>query len=75
MPGLRPLSRGAGIRIGVADRAAKRTWDRLRTATVPVLQHYAGQPTNDEGQALSTVGEFQAWWHDHKELRDPAWKD
>lgn len=58
-----------------ADRAMKRTWDRLRTATVPVLQHFAGRPKNDDGQALSTVGEFQAWWKDHKGLRDAAWKD
>ncbi len=58
-----------------SDAAVKRVWDQLRTYVIPAMQHYAGRPVNEKGEALSSMREFRVWWNDHKSLRDPAWQD
>ena len=56
------------------DQAAKRFWDRMKVHVVPLLQHYAGKPRNEEGQALSTLREFSTWWRQNDDARKAPWK-
>ena len=57
-------------------RAKKRFWDNIKNATIPVLQHFAGAPKDQEsGEALATVGEFQQWFRGHKNARKDPWVD
>jgi hypothetical protein len=57
------------------DRSSKALWDALRVYTIPLLQHYAGEPRDEHDVALSTVGAFQHWIQDHKNLRTAPWLD
>jgi len=59
----------------VKDRAKKRFWDQMREYVIPVLQVYCGKPENAEGEALSTVHEFDRWFDDHDNKRKAPWKD
>lgn len=59
----------------VAERAAKRFWDELKLVTIPALQHFAGKPTNDEGEALATVADFRRWFREHKSVKKAPWRD
>ena len=56
-------------------QAKKRFWDKIKTDTIPVVQYYASEPKDDEGQALAKMVEFQAWFRDHKNARKAPWKD
>lgn len=55
--------------------AKKRFWDDIKTHTIPVLQHFAGKPTNADGVALSTMQEFQGYMRDHKNAKRAPWVD
>ena len=58
------------------DQAKKRFWDDIRTFTVPVVQYYAGNPVDAEtNEALSTMGQFDEWFRDHKNKRKAPWTD
>jgi len=51
----------------------RRFWDRIRNGAIAAVQHLTGTPRNEDGQALSTMLEFQRWFRDHKSARDPVW--
>ena len=57
------------------DLAKKRFWDDIKTYTIPVLQYYAGKPTDAEGSALASMADFQAFMRQHKNLRKAPWVD
>ena len=59
----------------VAERAAKRFWDELKLYTIPALQHFAGKPTKENGEALATVAAFRAWFREHKKVNRAPWVD
>ncbi len=56
-------------------QATKAFWDKIRVDAIKVLQHFAQEPTDGDGQALSTVGDFKAWFRDHKKSSKPPWVD
>lgn len=55
--------------------AKKRFWDDIKTYAIPVVQYYAQQPKNDQGAVLKSMGEFQKFMRDHRNLRRPPWVD
>lgn len=57
------------------DLAKKRFWDDIKTHTIPVVQHYAGKPTDADGSALATMADFTAFMREHKNQRKPPWVD
>lgn len=59
----------------VAERSAKRFWDELKLHTIPALQHFAGKPTNEDGEALATVAAFRVWFREHKRVNRAPWTD
>ena len=54
-------------------QAAKRMWDRIRVYTIRVVQYYAKEPTDEEGQALNTMETLYYWFKDHKNKRKAPW--
>ena len=59
----------------VKVQAAKQFWDRIKNDAIKVVQVMSGEPTDDQDQVLATMKEFQNWFRDHDNKRDPAWKD
>lgn len=57
------------------DQSKKRFWDDIKTATIPVVQYFSGNPTNEENVALATMREFEDWFRDHKNPRKAPWTD
>ncbi len=57
------------------DLAKKRFWDDIKTYTIPVVQHYAGKPTDKEGSALATMEAFTAFMREFKNARKAPWVD
>lgn len=56
--------------------AKKRLWDRMKSHTIPVLQHFAHAPRDPAtGAAYATMKEFQRWFRDHRSLRRAPWRD
>ncbi|MHC5012218.1 MAG: hypothetical protein ACYTG6_14960 [Planctomycetota bacterium] len=57
-------------------QAVKVFWDRIKSGAIRAVQYYAGEPVSDEtGQALATMAEFQQWFRDHKNPRRAPWRD
>jgi hypothetical protein len=56
-------------------QAAKRFWDRIKTDAVAVVAYYASSPSNDKGEALSTMQEFAGWFRTHDKPNRPPWVD
>jgi hypothetical protein len=57
------------------DLAKKRFWDDIKTHTVPVIQYYAGKPTNEDGGALATMADFEVFMRAKKNPRKAPWLD
>ena len=57
------------------DLAKKRFWDDIKTYTIPVVQHFAGKPTDKDGNALATMADFFQFMRDHKNMRKEPWAD
>ena len=55
--------------------AKKRFWDDIKTYTIPVVQHFAGKPTDADGNALATMADFTAFMREHKNARKAPWAD
>lgn len=57
-------------------RPQRRLWDTIRMATIPVLQHFAGEPRYPKtGNVLATLPAFQAWFADHRDFQAAPWSD
>ncbi len=56
-------------------QATKEFWDKIRVDAIKVVQHYAGEPTDADGQAYSTMAGFKDWFRDHKKANKPPWVD
>ncbi len=57
------------------DLAKKRFWDDIKTYTIPVVQHFAGKPTDPDGNALATMADFFQFMRDNKNARKGPWAD
>jgi protein required for attachment to host cells len=53
----------------------KRFWDEIKTYTIPVVQYFAGQPKDAEGQALAEMKQFQDWLRENKNAKKGPWAD
>lgn len=59
----------------VKVQAAKQFWDRIKNDAIKAVQVMSKEPTDDEGQVLATMKEFQQWFRDHKNARKEPWTD
>jgi len=55
--------------------AKKNFWDAIKAYTIPVMQHFAGEPTDEEGAALAEMKQFSVWMRKNKSPKAKPWRD
>ncbi|MFV1958985.1 MAG: hypothetical protein ACC662_06185 [Planctomycetota bacterium] len=56
-------------------QTAKAFWDKVKNDVIKVIQYYAGQPADENGELLASVEDFQKWWRKHKNPKRAPWRD
>jgi hypothetical protein len=60
---------------GPIPNLAKPFWDRVGSGVVRALQHFAGDPYDDEGMPIRSVTGFKTWLEANGDPKADAWKD
>ena len=53
----------------------KQFWDRIKNDAIKVVQYYALEPKDTDGQLLAKMSDFQNWFRDHDNVRKAPWRD
>ena len=54
---------------------AEMFWEKIGPSVIDAIRHFAGHPTDKQGQRLESLGQLQAWLTDHQDLGSPPWSD